>query len=349
MSKAFGTPFGVTKNGEEVRELVLDNGVLSCRILTFGGTVRALTVPGREGPVDVVLGYDSLAQYETEGGYLGALVGRFANRIAQGRFVLDGREHVLACNDGPNHLHGGAVGWSHRVWTVEALTAERAVLSLDSPDGEEGYPGRVQAKVTYALEGEALTIHYEAVSDRDTPVNLTNHSYFNLAGHDSGTVLDQELQLFCTSYTPTDETSIPLGRIDPVEGTPMDLRASAPIGARIGEDFQQLVWGRGYDHNFVVDGQPGVMRPAAVARSRATGVVMEVETDSPGVQFYSANFIEDGRKGKGGAVYGFRHAFCLETQHFPDSPNQPAFPSCILRAGEEYDQTTRFRFSVQGE
>ena len=317
MSKAFGTPFGVTKNGEEVRELVLDNGVLSCRILTFGGTVRALTVPGREGPVDVVLGYDSLAQYETEGGYLGALVGRFANRIAQGRFVLDGREHVLACNDGPNHLHGGVVGWSHRV--------------------------------TYALEGEALTIHYEAVSDRDTPVNLTNHSYFNLAGHDSGTVLDQELQLFCTSYTPTDETSIPLGRIDPVEGTPMDLRASAPIGARIGEDFQQLVWGRGYDHNFVVDGQPGVMRPAAVAHSSATGIVMEVETDSPGVQFYSANFIEDGRKGKGGAVYGFRHAFCLETQYFPDSPNQPAFPSCILRAGEEYDQTTRFRFSVQGE
>ena len=345
MSEVFGRPFGVTKNGEEVRELTLDNGVLSCGILTFGATLRTLLVPGREGTVDVVLGYDSLEQYETEGGFFGAVVGRYANRIAGGKFTLNGQEYVLARNDGPNHLHGGTVGWSHQVWTVEEADRERAILTLDSPDGEEGYPGHLQAKVTYALEGDALSIRYEAVSDRDTPCNLTNHSYFNLAGQGSGPVLDQELKLFASAYTPTDDTSIPLGRVEPVEGTPMDLRTSGPIGKRIDEPFQQLIWGRGYDHNFVVDARPGTLRPAARARSRATGVAME--TDSPGMQFYTANFVENGRKGKGGAVYGFRHGFCLETQHFPDTPNQPAFPSATLRAGERYDQLTRFRFSLK--
>lgn len=347
MSEVFGRPFGVTKNGEEVRELTLDNGVLSCGILTFGATLRTLLVPGREGPVDVVLGYDSLEQYETEGGFFGAVVGRYANRIAEGRFTLNGQEYVLARNDGPNHLHGGTVGWSHRVWTVEEADRERAVLTLDSPDGEEGYPGHLQAKVTYALEGDALSIRYEAVSDRDTPCNLTNHSYFNLAGQGSGPVLDQELKLFASAYTPTDDTSIPLGRVEPVEGTPMDLRTSGPIGKRIDEPFQQLIWGRGYDHNFVVDGRPGTLRPAARARSRATGVAMEAETTCPGVQLYTANYVEEGRRGKNGAVYGFRHGFCLETQHFPDTPNQPAFPSATLRAGERYDQLTRFRFSLK--
>lgn len=347
MSEVFGTLFGVTKNGEEVRELTLDNGVLSCAILTFGATLRALFVPGKAGPVDVVLGYDSLEQYETEGGYFGATVGRFANRIAEGRFTLNGREYVLARNDGPNHLHGGTVGWSHRVWTVEEADGARAVLSLDSPDGEEGYPGRLRARVTYALEGDALSIRYEASGDRDTPCSLTNHSYFNLAGQGSGPVLDQELKLFASAYTPADSTSIPTGEIEPVEGTPMDLRVPGPIGARIEEPFQQLVWGRGYDHNFVVDGRPGTLRPAARAASRTTGVVLEVETTSPGVQFYTANYVEEGRRGKNGAVYGFRHGFCLETQYFPDAPNCPAFPSATLRAGEAYDQLTRFRFSLE--
>lgn len=347
MSEVFGTLFGVTKNGEEVRELTLDNGVLSCAILTFGATLRALFVPGKAGPVDVVLGYDSLEQYETEGGYFGATVGRFANRIAEGRFTLNGREYVLARNDGPNHLHGGTVGWSHRVWTVEEADGARAVLSLDSPDGEEGYPGRLRARVTYALEGDALSIRYEASGDRDTPCSLTNHSYFNLAGQGSGPVLDQELKLFASAYTPADSTSIPTGEIEPVEGTPMDLRVPGPIGARIEEPFQQLVWGRGYDHNFVVDGRPGTLRPAARAASRTTGVVLEVETTSPGVQFYTANYVEEGRRGKNGAVYGFRHGFCLETQYFPDAPNRSAFPSATLRAGEAYDQLTRFRFSLE--
>ncbi len=344
MSKVSGTPFGVTKKGEEVRELTLDNGTISCKIITFGAAVRTLTVPGRGGAVDVVLGYDTLAEYEENGGFFGAVVGRYANRIAGGRFALNGREYTLARNDGPNHLHGGNVGYSHRVWTVEEAGADRAVLTLDSPDGEEGYPGHLQARVTYALEGSTLSIHYEAVSDRDTPCNLTNHSYFNLSGQGSGDVLAHKVQLFCSAYTPAGETSIPLGAIDPVEGTPMDLRVPTPIGAHIDEPFQQLVWGHGYDHNFVVDGQPGALRPAARVYSEATGVGMDVETDSPGMQFYTANFVEEGRKGKGGAVYGFRHGFCLETQHFPDTPNQPGFPSATLKAGERYDQTTRFRF-----
>lgn len=346
MNKESGTPFGVTKNGEEVRELTLDNGVLSARVITFGGTLRALEIPGKAGRVDVVLGYDALEQYEREDGYLGALVGRYANRIAGGRFILNGSSYTLAVNNGPNHLHGGTVGYSHRVWTVEEADAERIVLALDSPDGEEGYPGHLQVKVTYALEGDALSIHYEAAGDRDTVCNLTNHSYFNLSGHGSGTVLDQEIRLFSSAYTPTDSTGIPLGTVEPVEGTPMDLRSPTPIGARIGEPFPQLEQSGGYDHNFVVDGRPGAIRPAAIARSGATGVVLEVETDSPGVQFYTANFLNEGRKGKQGAVYGRRHGFCLETQHYPDAPNQPAFPSAVLKAGERYDQTTRFRFSL---
>lgn len=346
MSKEFGVPFGITKSGEEVRELTLDNGVLEVKIITFGATVRTLTVPGLEGPTDVVLGYDTLAEYEENGGFFGAVVGRYANRIAKGKFTLNGREYTLALNDGPNHLHGGNVGYSHRVWTVEETAPDKVVLVLDSPDGEEGYPGHLQARVTYALDGNTLSIHYQAVSDQDTPCSLTNHSYFNLSGHRSGNVLDQEIQLCCSSYTPADAASIPLGTVKSVEGTPMDLRSFTPIGAHIDEPFQQLVWGHGYDHNFVVDGQPGTMRPVAAARSRTTGIIMETETDGPGVQLYTANFVKDGHKGKGGAVYGFRHGFCLETQYFPDTPNQAAFPSATLKAGERYDQTTSFRFSL---
>lgn len=350
MSKEFGTPFGVTRNGEQVREVTLDNGVLACRVITFGAALRALEVPGREGPVDVLLGYDTLAEYEEQKGYLGAVVGRYGNRIARGRFTLNGKAYTLATNNnGVNHLHGGDRGYSHRVWSVEEASADRVVLTLDSPDGEEGYPGHLQAKITYSLKGPALFLHYEAVCDEDTICNLTNHSYFNLSGQGSGTVLDQEVRLYASQYIPTDDTSIPLGTIDAVDGTPMDLRSPTPIGAHIGELFQQLLRAHGYDHCFVVDGQPGVMRPMARVRSNATGIVMEAATTCPGVQFYSGNYLNDGRNGKGGAVYGYRHGFCLESQHFPDSPNQPAFPSCVLKAGEKYDQTTSFSFSLDGE
>ncbi|MEY8402813.1 aldose epimerase family protein [Oscillospiraceae bacterium 44-34] len=346
MNEGLGIFFGVTRTGEEVRRLRLDSGVISCEIITFGAAIRTLTVPGRTGPVDVVLGYDTLGEYETAGGFFGAVVGRYANRIAGGKFTLRDKKYVLARNDGPNHLHGGAVGWSHRVWSVEEAAPDRVVLTLDSPDGEEGYPGHLQAKVVYALEGKVLSIHYEAVSDRDTPCNLTNHSYFNLSGHGSGTALEQEIQLFCSRYTPADSTSIPFGQVEPVDGTPMDFRSATPIGARIEEPFQQLLWGHGYDHNFVVDGEPGVIRPAARAFSPVTGVMMKVETTCPGMQFYTANFVEEGRRGKNGALYGPHHGFCLETQSFPDSPNQPAFPSAVLRTGERYSQTTTFRFSM---
>lgn len=347
MNESIRCPFGTTPSGEQVEQLTLSNGILTCRLLTFGATLRSLVVPDKDGrPVDVILGYDTLEEYRTQDGYLGAVVGRFANRIAGGRFTLNGREYTLAVNNGPNHLHGGLVGFSYQVWAVEELTADRAVLSLVSPDGQEGYPGTLRVRVTYRLEGSALSIRYEAETDRDTPCNLTNHSYFNLAGQGSGPVLDQEIALHASQYTPADGTSIPLGVLEPVSGTPMDLTRPTPIGAHLDEPFPQLELGHGYDHNFVIDGPMGQLRPAAWARCAATGIVMETETTLPGVQFYTANFLETGRKGKGDAVYGPRHAFCLETQFFPDSPNQPGFPSCILRAGGRYDHTTCYRFSI---
>ena len=285
------------------------------------------------------------SDYETRDGYLGAVVGRYANRIAKGQFSLNGQTYSLAVNNGPNHLHGGIVGYSYRVWTVEELTPQKAVLTLESPDGEEGYPGALSLRVTYSLEGSALSLHYEALAHGDTVCNLTNHSYFNLAGQGSGPVLDQTLSLCASRYTPADETSIPCGTLESVEGTPMDFRTPTPIGARIEDDFEQLKLGHGYDHNYVVDGPVGTLRPAARAFSSKTGIVMETETTLPGMQLYTANFLPEGCPGKGGASYGPRHAFCLETQFFPDSPNQPAFPSTVLRAGERYDHTTRFRFS----
>ena len=341
-------PFGTTRSGEPVELLTLDNGRLSCQILTFGATLRTLSVPSRDGAQrDVVLGYDTLLEYETQDGYLGAVVGRYANRIARGHFSLNGKEYTLACNNGPNHLHGGVVGFSYRVWTVEELTGKRAVLSLISPDGEEGYPGHLQIRVTYQLEGDSLTLRYHSVCDQDTVCNLTNHSYFNLNGQGSGPVLEQEITLFAQSYTPADATSIPTGAIELVEGTPMDLRSPTPLGLHINEPFPQLELGHGYDHNFVVDGPAGTLRPAARAHSPASGITMEVETTLPGVQLYTANFLDDGRHGKEGTVYGPRHAFCLETQFFPDSPNHPQFPSCLLKAGQKREDVTRFIFRVE--
>ena len=342
-------PFGRTPEGEEAELLTLDNGAIRCEVLSFGAALRVLEVPDRAGrAVDVVLGYDSLEDYRTRGGYLGAVVGRFANRIARGRFTLGGREYTLAVNDGVNHLHGGRVGFSHRIWQVEALERDRAVLALHSPDGEEGYPGNLDVRVTYSLDGSALELRCEAECDRDTVCNLTNHSYFNLAGYRAGTVLDQQLCICAGSYTPTDETGIPLGNLAPVEGTPMDLRQMTPIGEHLRDGFDQLRRAGGYDHNYAVDGPAGTLRPAARAWAPATGIGLEVRTTLPGVQLYTANGLEAGCPGKGGAVYGPHQAFCLETQFYPDSPNQPAFPSCVLRAGERYDHTTRFCFTAGG-
>lgn len=341
------SPFGMMPDGETVSIITLDNGTLSCKVLTYGATLHSLFVPDRNGnPVDVVLGYDTLSEYMENDGYLGATVGRFANRIGGAQFSLNGKKYPLAANDGANHLHGGRIGFSHRVWAVDYCTADSVTLSLTSKDGEEGYPGNLHVKVTYTLCDNAITIRYHAVSDADTPCNLTNHSYFNLSGHDSGSVLDQTIQLFAEYYTPNDPESIPIGIVAPVEGTPMDLRKPIRIGEHMDDAFPQLLLGHGYDHNFVIDGAANTLRPAAEAYSRKTGITMQVHTTQPGVQFYTANFLAEGRQGKGKCTYGPRHAFCLETQHFPDSPNQAKFPSAVLERDAEYQHAAVFVFST---
>jgi len=342
-------PFGVTPDGAAVELHTLRAGALSCNVLTYGGTLQSLRVPDRDGkPVDVLLGFDSLEPYLTHDKFLGALVGRYANRIGAARFTLNGKAYPLAANDnGVNHLHGGLDGFNRRVWTVESASENRLLLSLFSPDGDQGYPGNLTVQVTYTLTAEGLTIDYRAESGRDTVCNLTNHAYFNLSGHDSGPVLDQTIQIPADRYTPTDPLSIPTGEIAPVEGTPMDLRTTAPIGARIGEDFPQLLQAGGYDHNWIPNGQPGALRTAARAASAVTGVSMEVLSTLPGIQFYTGNYLDGCPAGKGGAPYARRWGFCLETQFYPDSPNQPGFPSCVLRPGETYAHTTVFRFAAK--
>ena len=340
------TPFGTAPNGEAVFLIQLDNGMISCEIITFGATIRSLTVPDRNGaPVDVVLGYDTLEEYLSHDGYLGATVGRFANRIAKGQFRLSGRQYTLATNNGNNHLHGGLQGFSHRVWHITQIGEASVTLSLFSPHGEEGYPGNLTCSVQFGLEGNGLAIRYHAQSDRDTLCNLTNHSYFNLAGQGSGSALEQTIQIFAQNYTPSDPESIPCGTLEPVADTPMDLRTPTPIGAHIGEDFHQLNNARGYDHNYVIDGTPGTLRRAAKAHSPATGITLEAETTLPGVHFYTANYLPEGRPGKADCTYAPRHGFCLETQFFPNTPNQPNFPSATLKPSEEYTHCTVFRFT----
>ena len=342
-------PFGVMPDGTAVELYTLNAGALSCNVITFGGSLQSLRVPDRTGkPVDVLLGFDALEPYRTHGKSLGALVGRYANRIGGAKFTLNGQTYSLAANNnGVNHLHGGLVGFNQRVWTVEEAADRRLVLSLFSPDGEEGYPGNLTVRVTYTLTEEGLAIGYRAECDRDTVCNLTNHAYFNLAGHDSGPVLDQTIQLLADFYTPTDPLSIPTGEIAPVAGTPMDLRTPGPIGARIGEDFPQLLQAGGYDHNWIPGGEPGTLRPIARAFSEDSGISMEVLSTLPGVQFYTANYLDGCPAGKGGAPYANRWGFCLETQFYPDSPNHENFPSCVLRAGEVFDHTAVFRFSAK--
>ena len=256
--------FGTLPSGEDVREITLKNGEISCQILTFGATLRALSVPNCSGEMtDVVLGYDTLEEYMAGDGYLGATVGRCANRIAKGRFSLNGKDYRLFCNDGNNHLHGGKVGFSHRVWDIGAVTDTAATLTLRSEDGEEGYGGNMTVSVTYELKETGLYLHYESQSDQDTLCSLTNHSYFNLGGHDSGDVLRQKIVIYAENYTPSDAESIPTGVIDPVAGTPMDLREPTPIGAHIEEDFWQLRQAKGYDHNFAVNDTVGTMKKVA--------------------------------------------------------------------------------------
>ena len=338
--------FGMTSGGEAVSQITLVNGTLSCQVITYGAILRTLYVPDQNGkPLDVVLGYDTLKEYEEDTTYLGATVGRCANRIAGGKFSLNGKEYSLACNNGPNHLHGGELGFTQKVWNITRMEHNLVELSLFSPDGEDGYPGNLTVKVTYELVDSTLQIRYWAQSDQDTLCNLTNHSYFNLSGHNGGSVLEQKLCICAERYTPADQNSVPLGTVEPVAATPMDFRDSHPIGDCIDAPFDQLIWGRGYDHNYEIAGAPGTLREAAKASSDRSGISMTATTTTPGMHFYTANYIEDGCKGKCGSVYGPRHGFCLEMQYFPDAINQPAFIPPVLKSGEVYDHTTQFTFS----
>ena len=331
-------PFG-HHHEQEVPLIVLFNEQLSVELLPFGAAVRALWVPDRTGEqVDVVLGYDDLVSYATLDACLGGTIGRGANRIGGACCRLSGKEFRLSANEGGNHLHGGLTGFHQKLWRY-ACSESGVTFFLESPDGEEGYPGTLRAEVAYSLEGGALVIDYQAVSDRDTLVNLTNHAYFNLAGHDGGPVSDHELTLRADCYTPTGDGNIPTGEITPVDSTPLDLRQGAVLGQRLDDPWLRA--SQGYDHNLVLSGEEG---PAAVMYCPRTGIRMELETSLEGLQLYTAGFLSE-RQGKGGVLYGPRHAVCLETQHFPDAIHHPEFPSPVLQAGEVYRQRTVYRFS----
>lgn len=348
-------PFGNTADGRPVDLFTLRsaNGI-ELRIMTYGGIVTSLRTPDRGGELDdVVLGFDALAPYLAGTPYFGAIIGRYANRIARGSFTLDGETYTLAKNEGQNQLHGGVRGFDKMVWGAKPFenAAERGiVLAYTSPDGDEGYPGRLETTVTYTLtDDHELIVDYRATTDRPTPVNLTQHSYFNLAGAGNGDILDHELMIAASAFTPVDSTLIPTGEIAPVEGTPLDFRKPERIGSRIDADDTQLARAGGYDQNFVLDRSDDGVELAARVTDPASGRMLEVRTTQPGLQFYTGNSLDGTITGRAGRVYGRRSALCLETQHFPDSPNQPSFPSTIMRPGEEYRSRTVFAFGVAME
>ena len=350
--------FGQLPDGREVELFTLRNNQgAEVSIMTYGATIVSLKMPDKEGIIeDVALGFDSLQGYMGDNPYFGSIVGRYGNRIAGGEFTLDGQSYPLARNNSPNHLHGGVVGFDKVLW--EASTPDnsdspaRVAFSYLSEDGEEGYPGNLSVKVVYTLTHEnSLVVDYEASTDKATPVNLTQHTYFNLGGGGEGNILDHELHLNASHFTPVDSTLIPTGEIRSVAATPFDFKSMPMvIGARIAESDTQLVYGNGYDHNYVVDHQGGdSITWVATAYDPSSGRTMEVHSSEPGVQFYTGNFLDGTITGKNGNVYGRNAGFCLETQHFPDSPNQPNFPSTILRPGELYSSTTVFTFGTMSE
>jgi aldose 1-epimerase len=351
-------PFGTTPEGVAVEEYVLtnDNG-MEVRIITYGGVITSIRVPDRNGVMgNVVLGFNTLEDYMTKSPYFGNITGRYANRIANAKFTLEGTEYTLAANNGPNSLHGGEEGFDKKVWTAKEVVSDTEVgveLSYLSPDGEEGYPGNLETTVTYTLNNQnELVMNYKATTDKATVVNLTNHSYFNLAGNGSGTILGHELMLNADNYTPVDDTLIPTGEIVSVKGTPFDFREATRIGDRTRSNHIQMVYGRGYDHNWVLnrtDPEDTSMMLAAMLHDPSSGRVLEVLTTEPAIQFYAGNFLDSTIVGSGGGMYRQSDGLCLETQHYPDSPNQPEFPSTVLNPGETYDTTTIFRFSVAEE
>jgi aldose 1-epimerase len=346
-------PFGVLPSGDSVQVYTLTNASgLELRAITYGGIVVSLRTPGRDGALgDIVLGYDSLAGYLASSPYFGALVGRYANRIAKGRFTLDGTTYRLATNNGPNALHGGLRGFDKVLWRAEPRqdsSGVGVVFRYTSRDGEEGYPGTLTVEVTYTLtDRNDFAIDYVATTDKATPVNLTQHSYFNLGGDGSGDVLGHVVAIDADRFTPVDTTLIPTGELRPVAATPFDFRQGVAIGSRINGSDPQLKMAGGYDHNFALNRSgPGLVHAARVVEPKS-GRTLDVATTEPGIQLYTGNFLDGTLTGKGGHVYRHRNGFCLETQHFPDSPNQPAFPSTILRPGGVYRSRTVYTFGVE--
>ncbi len=339
--------YGTLSTGERVLRATLTAGGVSVSIISYGGIITRIEAPDRQGRTDnVVLGFADLAAYEAHNGnhHFGALIGRFANRIARGRFTLDGHGHQLPVNDAPNSLHGGPAGFGRRVWTLTPQGDDAVVLSLDSADGEAGYPGALRVEVTYRLDEDGtLSLDYRAVTDRPTILNLTNHSYFNLAGNGSGSVARQVVRIEADRYTPIDEDMIPTGEIASLDGTPLDFREPTEIGARLRDPHPQLALARGYDHNWVLRGG-GELAEAVQVHDPVSGRALTCLTTEPGVQFYTGNFLDGTRRGSAGTLYRQGDGFTLETQHFPDSPNQPGFPSTVLRPDQTYRQSTAFRF-----
>lgn len=336
--------FGMTSKGEEARLFTIQNDKgMEIKVSDYGATLVQVRVPDKEGRLlDVVLGYDDVQGYEAGNAFFGATIGRVANRIGNGEFRLGGRTYELTRNDGQNTLHGGRDFYNKRIWKTGEAQEDHVEFLMDSPSGDQGFPGNVKISVTYTLtKDNEVKIHYRAVPDADTLMNLTNHSYFNLSGHASGTVLDQEVMLYADAYARADSQSIPTGEIVPVSGTPMDFRQLKPVGAEIEEAYEALEFGKGYDHNWVLNGNG--YRKAAFMRSKESGIAMEVYTDLPGMQFYTANFV-DHEKGKAGAVYNMRQAACFETQYFPDAVHKDHFEGPEVKAGEVYETTTAYRF-----
>jgi aldose 1-epimerase len=343
-------PFG-SVDGRAITLFTLTNSHgMEVRAMNYGGIIISIRVPDRNGQVaDVVLGHETLEGYRPNPPYFGAIVGRYANRIANGTFKLDGQTYSLPKNDGPNTLHGGSIGFDKVVWDAEPLKGRNGVaFGYLSQNGQDGFPGNLRVKVTYTLtNANALEIDYEATTDKATPINLSNHSYFNLKGEGDGDILDHEIMINADRFTPVDKNLIPTGELRPVKGTPFDFTQPTKIGARIDDNYDQLLLGHGYDHNFVINRNGGGMVLAARVYEPTTGRTLEVSTTQPGVQFYTGNFLDGTITGKQGHVYKRRYGFCLETQHFPDSPNHPSFPNTILRPGETFHQKTVFKFSAK--
>ena len=342
-------PFGKTPDGQAIEAFTLKNtNGIEVTAISYGGIITSIKTPDRNGALaDVVLGFDSIDGYFSDHPYFGAIIGRYGNRIANGRFSIDKISYRLATNNGAHHLHGGVRGFDKHLWTPEIIGSNALRLSRVSPDGEEGYPGTLQVAVVYSLTNyNELIVEYQANTDLPTHVNLTQHTYFNLAGAGNGDVLGHELMIAADSYTPVDATLIPTGEIAAVDGTPFDFRKATAIGARVNAAHPQIKHGGGYDHNFVLNRKGDALQLAARVVEPKSGRVLEVATSEPGMQLYTGNFLDGKIKGKGGLGYQRHGGFCLETQHYPDSPNQPDFPTTVVRPGDTYSSRTVFKFDV---